>query len=77
MGDGDGSDWGNADRQAAYRRRRRDAGWVEYRQWLPPAVAAQVRAYAGHLLADLGADAAPGRPTPSPVEDDDEEDWLA
>lgn len=76
MGDGDGSDWSNADRQAAYRRRRRAAGWVEYRQWLPPAVAAQVRAYAGQLLVDgLAADAAPGRPAPPP--DEDEDDWLA
>ncbi len=75
MGDGDGSDWGNADRQAAYRRRRREAGWVEYRQWLPPAVAAQVRAFAGQLLADLDADAAPGRP--APPADEDEDDWLA
>jgi len=72
----DGSDWGNADRQAAYRRRRRAAGWVEYRQWLPPDVAHQVRAYAGHLLAALDAPAAPGRLAPQPGEDDDD-DWLA
>lgn len=76
MGDGDGSDWGNADRQAAYRRRRREAGWVEYRQWLPPAVAAQVRAFAGQLLADLDAPAAPGRPPPPPP-NEEEDDWLA
>lgn len=51
----DDADWSNAERQAVYRLRRRKAGWVEYRRWLPPEIADKVRAYANQLIADFDA----------------------
>ena len=58
----DDADWSNAERQAVYRLRRRKAGWVEYRRWLPPGIADKVRAYANQLMAEFDAPAhAPAR----------------